>query len=405
MLCTLVVAICVTAPLPMAPQDWSWPQFRGPHQDGVSRETEWSSEGKPESLWTAAIGLGYSGVTVAEGRLFTRGYDVEKKEDVTWCLDAATGKVVWQHRFPAAIWNEMHAGGTLTTPTIDGDTLYVLNREGNLFALASGTGEVKWHRQLHDGHELTTPKWGFAASPLVIDDELLVNVGRVLSIAKEDGATKWESKDYGHSYSTPLPRMHGKRPALVVINSLGVAVISRKAGEELFFHEWKTRFDINAASPVEVDKGFFISAGLGHGGALLAPKADSYEVVWENKSLATKMTEAVLLGDHLYGFDEAVLKCLSAADGEERWAVRGEGNGAVLGTPERLIFMNGKGELVVARANPEKFEELSRAKLFDGQSAGRGGEVYWTRPTLVNGLIYCHGNKGQLVCRDHRQSP
>jgi hypothetical protein len=67
--------------------------------------------------------------------------------------------------------------------------------------------------------------------------------------------------------------------------------------------------------------------------------------------------------------------------------------------------MNGKGELVVARANPEKFEELSRAKLFDGQSAGRGGEVYWTRPTLVNGLIYCHGNKGQLVCRDHRQSP
>ena len=111
--------------------------------------------------------------------------------------------------------------------------------------------------------------------------------------------------------------------------------------------------------------------------------------------MGNKMSGCVRIGEHLYGFDERVLKCIGL-DGEQAWAERGLGQGAVGATKGRLLVTSDEGELIVVAAEPTGFKELSRTRVIED------GGVYWTPPVIVNGLVYVRGSQGQLVCRDHR---
>jgi len=378
--------------------DFAWTQWNGPTLDGLSPETEWESAGAEEHLWEAELGLGYSTVSVQDGRLVTMGYDEESGLDSVWCIDAIDGEVLWRHTYPSEIWNQAHEGGTVNTPSIDGDVVYSLNREGNLYCLELATGDVRWHTNLMpegNPHELEYPTWGFSASPLVLEDELFLNCGRILSIDEQTGEVRWRSQDYGHAYGTPAPIELDGRGLLAVLNGRGVGVVSRLFGEEYYFREFGgTQRGINAATPLLVQDKLFVSSATLPACALLDFGELELEPVWESREMVNALSGCVAIDDHLYGFDGGVLKCIDTT-GEPRWSERGIGNGAVTGTPDRLLVMGGTGELIVAKATPEAYEELSRAPIFDEGN-------YWTRPILVGGIVYCRSSKGRLVARDHR---
>lgn len=397
----ILTPLLLFAPLTALADDESaaWPFWRGPDQNDISRETDWAVEGKPDNLWSAEVGLGYSAVTVKDGRLYTMGYMVEDGVDVVWCLDAKTGKEIWSHFYEAKIWNLAHKGGTINTPTVSGNRVYTLNRAGRLFCLDINVGRVIWERNITREHELSPDRWGFAGAPLILGDELILNGGRLLGLDAKTGKTRWMSEDYGHAYCTPTVLKVGGKTALAVLNGKGLAVVAQPGGEQIAFHEWTgTGRGINAASPVLIGRDrLFISSSLKSGGAMLGIDPDGSMVpLWESRTMATGLSGAVLMDDHLYGFDNAILKCIDT-EGEEKWSQRGIGNGALIGTPGRLLAMSADGELIVAEATPEEYRELSRAKVLDD------GASYWTKPILVGGLIYCRSSHGALVCRDHRQ--
>ena len=106
-----------------------WPQWRGPDRDGIAKETRWSVTGKQEPLWKTNVGLGYSTVSLQDGRLLTMGHDKPKQEDTIFCLDAATGKELWKHTFAAKTWDMAHRGGTLSTPSFAGKLVFASNRK------------------------------------------------------------------------------------------------------------------------------------------------------------------------------------------------------------------------------------------------------------------------------------
>jgi outer membrane protein assembly factor BamB len=373
----------------------SWPQWKGPDRDGLSRETDWVAEGKNDPLWSAQVGLGYSSVSIADGRLYTMGYDNEGKLDLVWCMDAETGEELWAHAYESKIWNEFHEGGTLTTPTVDGGVVFTTNREGNVYCLDAETGDVEWHQNYFEEHDLEYPQWGFAASPVALEGQLIVNLGKVFSLDKKTGEINWVTENYGHAYSTPTPFELEGTPALAVFNGKGLAILDLEGGEEIFFHAWTQKYETNAASPIVMDDKIYISSGQGHGNALLQITPEGLKPVWENKSMANSMSGCVLVDGHLYGFDDSVLKCMDMK-GKELWAERGIGNGALMGGAGKLIVVGSRGELIVAAASPAGFEAESRAQVLE--SAG----VFWSKPVLAGGLIYARGNRGQLVCLDHR---
>ena len=154
-----------------------------------SRETRWSSVGAETPLWSARVGLGYSNVSIAGGRLYTLGHDPEALRDNVVCLDAATGEELWRHEYEAQTMANFHGGGSLTTPTVDGDVVFVCGRRGRAFALDAKTGAVRWERDYKAELELEDTEYGFSASPLALDDKLvLVFGGMVVFLDKTNGA-------------------------------------------------------------------------------------------------------------------------------------------------------------------------------------------------------------------------
>ena len=371
-----------------------WLNWRGPNGTGVSSESQWTAQGQSNSLWSKNVGLGYTTFVVKGDRLITAGFDEDKEQDTILCLNATTGENIWGHTYAAKKWDNSHNGGTLSTPSIDGDRVYVLNREGLFICLQFEDGKVIWQKNLMETNGLEYPTWMFAASPLVLDDMVIVNVGHLIALHKESGRQIWKTKNTGDAYSTPLSIEHDGQSRLAVINGDGLVVFDRKTGKEIASHPWKTRYDINASTPVAIGNRIFISSGYNHGSAMLQLKGDKLDVLWQNKEMKTKMSGSVYWDGHLYGFDDTRLQCLDT-DGNEKWSKRGLGMGSLMVANGRLVVMSGKGELIIADASPGGYSELSRTKVLTGG-------VYWTMPVLANGLIYCRNSMGDVVCRDHR---
>jgi outer membrane protein assembly factor BamB len=393
----LVLApLALALPLFSTPAGDDWPQWRGPNRDGISGEVGWRSEGRAEDLWRVDVGLGYSCVAITEGRLYTLGFDEEMELDVVRSLDAASGEELWAFAFPAKLWDNMHEGGTLTTPAVEGERVFVLSRMGNLFCLDAKDGEVRWERRVDEELGSELGPFGLSASPLVLDELLVVNVGRTVALDKETGETVWQTaRNYGYSYGVPVTFELDGRSLLAVFNGAGLAVLERATGKEVALHEWTSQYNVNSATPIVVGNRIFISTGYNEKGcAMLELTEEGLEVLWANRAMNNKMSGCVLVGEHLYGFDDAVLKCLSL-EGEELWAERGLGKGALSAADGRLIVLSEDGELLVADASPEGFEELSRTRLFEEG-------VCWTTPVLSGGRIFARNNKGELVSRDHR---
>src|SRR5688572_2957474 len=126
-----------------------WPRWRGPDLNGVSRETGWTTswpkEG-PKQLWKAEVGIGFSGVTVAEGRVFTMGN--ENETDTVFCFDEKSGKLVWKHSYPCPLDPKYYEGGPGASPTVDGARVFTLSKRGHLFCFDAGTGKVVWQKNL-----------------------------------------------------------------------------------------------------------------------------------------------------------------------------------------------------------------------------------------------------------------
>ena len=372
----------------------SWPQWRGPNFDGISRETKWSSKGKEKSLWFTNVGMGYSTVSISDGRLYTIGHDKDAGEDTIYCLNANDGTDIWSHTFKAPTMAKAHRGGSLTTPSIDGPRVFAGSRMGLMFCFDAKTGKVQWEKDLKEEHDLKVPMWGFSASPLVLDEMIVQATGYVFAFDRK-GKQIWKTKkNYKESYANPMPAKIGGRECLVCFNGAGLVILDRKTGKERGSHPWKTNYNVNAATPVVIGNKVFISSGYNKGCAMFEVKGSDVELLWENKSMRNHMSGCVERGGYLYGFDENTLKCLNL-EGEEQWTKRGLGKGAFVMAGNRLVIMSSRGDLVVAEANPKEFKELSRRNVLSGG-------VYWTTPVVLGGKIYARNSLGDLTCLDHR---
>ena len=396
-MCTaLVVAASVLVP---APQDTrpEWPGWRGPDGDGIPKESGWSAVGKQEPAWRVDVGTGYSNVAIVGRRLVTLGHDGEAGEDRVLCLDRDSGEELWRHAFPAEAMANFHTGGTLTTPAIDGGVVFVTQRQGRGMALDLESGAVLWERNYAEELGLPLPEYGFSGSPLPLDGRVYFTMGGTTAcVSRENGDVVWHTEDEAAGYSTPAAFSHGERDCLAAFTGRGLVVLDRAEGEELGHYPFVgERGAVNAATPVVRGNQILVSSGYEVGAGLVSLTAEGApEEVWRSKVLRNKVSGCTLWEDHVYGFDEAILKCIDWSTGEERWRVRGMGMGAVTVADGRLLVLTSRGELVVAEASREGFRELSRRPAVEGG-------VCWTAPVLCDGRVFCRSSAGDLVCLDH----
>lgn len=378
-----------------------WPRWRGPDWNGVSRETGWNvawpKEGPPK-LWSANVSTGFSSVVVSANRLFTLGnrHDV----DTVFCFDASTGTPLWQHSYPCPLDPIYYEGGPGATPTVDGQRVYTLSKRGHLFCFEAATGQVLWQKNLLEDLGVQKPRWGFAGSPLVEGDLLLLNVGDGgTALDKTTGQVVWVGGKDPAGYATPTPLTLGGERSALFFSGKALVCSRMRDGRELWRFPWEERWQLNAADPIVAGDRVFVST-FGRGAALLEVSVERPTLLWTNRCLAVHFNSAVLLDGYLYGIDGNTdappkdLRCVELATGQVKWRHAGLGLGSLMAADGKLIVLGERGELVVAAASPEAFQPLARAQVLGGKC--------WTVPVLANGRIYCRNARGDLVCLDVR---
>jgi outer membrane protein assembly factor BamB len=376
-----------------------WFRWRGPDLNGISKESDWQpkfpAEG-PKQLWKANIGTGFSSFSVSNGRVYTMGND--KDTDTVFCFDAESGKEVWKHSYPCPLDPKYYEGGTSVTPAVDGDRVFTLSRKGDVFCLDAKTGKVVWAKNLEKELGVKIPTWGFAGSPLVEKNLLLLNVGsHGTALEKKTGKLIWTSDKTVSGYSTAVPTEYDGKRCAVFAGEKSVFAVTVADGKLVWEHPWKTEYDVNAAEPIISGDKVFISSGYNHGCAVIQIKGDKATVIWENKVLKNHINSSVLFNGFLYGFDgnagpKADFRCVEFATGNVKWSELKLGAGALMIADGKLIIHTDKGELIIAEATPDSFKPISRAQVTGGRN--------WTTPVLSNGRIYCRNAKGDMVCLD-----
>lgn len=374
-----------------------WPRWRGLQGTGISTETGWNAgaiSGTVPELWRIQVGDGWSAVSVSDGRLYTMGN--EKNQDIVVCLDAKTGKDVWRYQYDCAAGNYP---GPRSTPVVDDGLVYTVSREGDLFCLDALTGKVKWKHQVCDEFGASPPTWGIAGSILVENDLIIVNAGVTgMAFDKKSGKMLWGRGGTG-GYSTPVAFSYQGRRLAALFGEVKLHVVDMATGATVWSHDWVTSWNVNAADPVIVGDGLFVSSGYGRGAALLQMSGKTLKTVWENRDMSNQFSSSIYIDGYLYGIDGNVgsgdLKCIDFKTGQVKWS-QSVGFGSLISAAGTLIVLNEKGDLRMVKALPGAYQEIASAKrLLKPQC--------WTAPVLSNGLLYLRNSRGELLALDLRK--
>ena len=364
-----------------------WPQWRGSDHDGISKETGWL-EKWPEAgaarLWEAPCGVGYASFSVAKGRVYTMG-NVEEK-DTVFCFDAETGKVRWAYEYPCPSKDPNGYHGTRCTPTVEADRVYTVSRAGQLFCIDNTTGTVKWAKDFKKEFGGVAPHWGYAGSPLIEKNWLLVEVGgpnaaSVVAFDKVTGDLIWKNGADAAGYASLIAFDLGGERCFAQFSVDHLIARRLKNGSELWREPWKTSYGVNAATPIIKDDQMFISSGYGFGCALLKMTPKGVTEIWRNKNMRNHVNSCVLVDDSLYGYDDSELKCLDWKTGEVKWATKDYGKGALTLADGKLILYSQTGKLGLAAASSAGFKEICSFQALPGKDT-------WANPVLANGRIY-----------------
>lgn len=379
-----------------------WTDFRGPARDGRYDEqtirTAWPSEGlKP--LWKQPVGGGYASFVVAEGTAFT--IEQRRGDEVVAAYDLETGREIWTHSWRAEFRESAGGDGPRATPTWDNGRLYALGATGEFRCLDGRTGKLFWSRNILTENQAKNLDWGMAASPLIVDDKVVVLPGgpagkSVVAYNKVSGQPVWKVLDDQQAYTSPmLVTLLGKRQILVVSarRAMGLAPDN---GALLWVYPWVTDFGVNSAQPIVVsDNSFFISSGYGHGAALIEiiPSGSNFEAraVWENRNMKNKFNSSVLYEGHVYGFDDSIFACIDVQTGERKWKGGRYGFGQVILAGDHLIITTDNGDVVLLKATPDQHTEIAHFTAIEGKT--------WNHPAISGGRLLVR-NTTEMACYD-----
>lgn len=401
-----------------------WPQWRGPSRDGTWKETGIIDELPPGQLpyvWSTKIGPGYSGPTVALGRVYVMDRQPKDREatERIHCLDSQTGKSLWVFEYPAE-YRISYTAGPRASVTIDQGKAYCVGAMGHFHCLDAVSGEVIWKKDLQKDYDIQMPIWGIAASPLIYGDlviEQVCGAGNACMVAfnKLTGKEIWRAlKDRG-AYSSPILIGQADQDVLVCWTGDSLSGLDPKTGSVLWSHPFPpSRMPIGVGDPVLSGDKLFVSSFYDGSLMVRVPKDKvTSEVIWRGvgpdeqhtKSLHAMIGTSIVESNLVFGTDSyGEFRCLDGLTGERLW----EDTTAVprarwatihmVRQADRVWMFNERGELLITKLSKDGLKVVSRSKLIEPtrDQLGQRGGVCWSHPAFAEKSIFAR-NDNQIV--------
>ena len=366
-----------------------WPQWRGPNRDGVWSETGIVEKFPDKQLkikWHAEIGPGFSGPTVADGRVLVTDRQVEPKQvERVFCFDEQTGKKLWSYSYDCTYSGVGYDMGPRAAVSLDSGRAYALGAMGNLHCFDAKSGNVLWEKDLLKQYKIRMPIWGIAAAPLVDGDLVILQIGGegacVVALDKVTGAEKWKALDDRASYAAPIIVRQAGRRVLICWTGDSVAGLDPATGEVLWRQPFKpSRMVINVATPVMHDDRLFLTSFYDGSMMLrLGPAKLAVEQLWRQVGPDEQKTKSLQLiigtpyfdGPNVYGIDSyGQMRCLDAKNGDRVWESQVAVPKARWATVhmvrngERMFMFNELGELIIADLRPTAITRSAEPNSF-----------------------------------------
>jgi outer membrane protein assembly factor BamB len=387
----VVLAVLTALAAAGAQTGTDWPQWRGPTRDGVvgaALPAQW-----PEALkkrWEIPVGAGHASPVVSGNRVVVIAR--EGDQEIVRALDVASGTEIWRAAYPApytvnsAAWS--HGPGPKSTPAIAGGRVFTLGIGGILSAFDLASGKLIWRIPA----PAALPMYGSATSPLVDGGNVLAHVGghdngALTSFDAATGKPRWQWTGDGPGYGSPIVATFGGVRQVITQTQKFLVGLNASSGALLWGLPFTTDFDQNAITPV-VFQDLLINAGTDLPLTAIRPKLEGgkwiAETVWTNPQAPMFMSSPVLIGGTIYGLTQrsrGQFVAIDAASGKTLWNTQGrEGeNASMLGSPSWLLASTTDGNLVVARANPQKYEEVRRYQI--------APSAVWAHPAITGRSI------------------
>ncbi len=397
-----------TATAATATGDWN--QWRGPLRDGIAREENLlrSWDAAPPIAWQAKnLGKGFSSVSLADGRLFTMGERRGGAELIA--LDLATGEELWA--------TKVGGGEPNGTPTVDGDLVYAIGRDGDLLCAETATGREVWRKNFaKDFGGFMMSGWGYSESPLIDGDKLLCTPGGnnkvIVALDKKTGRELWAAKlpaDVGNKgkdgagYSSIVVSNAGGVKQYVQLVGRGIISVAAESGQTLWTYNAIANTTANIPTPIVDGDYVFCSTGYGTGAALLevARGARGVREVYflESKTLQNHHGGMILLDGHIYcghNHNKGLPICLEMKTGRVVWGPErgaGDGSAAVTLADGKLYFRYENGVMALIDATTDGYQLDGQFKIatVNGKS--------WPHPVISNGKLYLR-DQADLHCYD-----
>jgi outer membrane protein assembly factor BamB len=377
-----------------------WPGFRGPGRDGVVRgvriETDWTAS-PPVELWRRPIGPGWSSFAVHLDRLYTQ--EQRGDDEIVACYDARTGEPVWRHRDAARFWESNAGPGPRGTPTLGNGRVYTLGATGIVNALDAGDGAVVWSRNAALDTETEVPYWGFASSPLVVGDVVVVAAaGKLVAYDIATGDPRWLGPAGGAGYSSPHLLTIDGVPQVLLLSEKGATSVAPADGTLLWEHAWPGGAIVQPAQTADGDvliNSLAMTGGVGTRRLAVAHGPGGWTVKerWTSVGLKPYFNDFVVHKGHAFGFDGSILACIDLEDGRRKWKGGRYGNGqlVLLADQDLLLVLAEDGELALVRATPDTFTELARLPALRGKT--------WNHPVLVGDLLLARNGEQMAAFR------
>ena len=379
------------------------PQFLGPDRSGIlpTRRfaTDWNAQ-PPRELWRRPIGVGWSAFAVVGGRAWTQEQTGDD-ERVT-CLDTATGRTLWSHAERTRFSEWQGGDGPRATPTIHDGRVYALGATGLLLCLEAADGRPVWKRSVLEENGLGNITWGTSASPLVVDDLVVVTGGRgsgavVFAYRKADGSPVWKSGSGDASYASSILATLAGRRVILSNNAASLTAHDPATGRLLFEHPWGNAKWPKASQPVVLpgDR-VFVSAGYGMGcqivqvtatgaGSSGEPGMLKAETLWKGLTMKTQFNSPALRQGFLYGLDDGLLACVDAANGRRVWKDGRFGSGQTLIVGDVIVVQNENGTVHACAASPDGFREWGRIAALSSKT--------WNHPTVAGRYLLVRNDR------------
>ena len=384
-----------------------WPQILGPQRNGVTVDepviSAWPASG-PQTVWSAKLGLGFAGPAVVGNQVivFHRLGDDERVD----CLNVSDGSRRWKTDFPATYRGSYNPDtGPRCVPLIHRGKIFLFGAAGRLHCVNLSDGKPLWSRDAYHDFGGDEGYFGAGSTPIVAADKLLVNIGGrnsgLVAFDLSTGETVWKATSEKASYSSPAAADVGGKPCVIFVTRLSTIAVDPTNGTVQFqFAFGKRGPTVNAATPLICDGHLFVSSAYGVGARYAKLSRGDARILWQNDDMmSSQYSTCIYHQGHLYGthgredFGNGELRCVAASSGKLQWKLPGSGVAHVILANDRMLILNHEGRLRLARAAPDKYQELANANVSTG--------VTRALPALSNGRYYFRdnvGRGGQLHC-------